>query len=41
MSRFESVVAASIAIAFFIPAIVSIADAVGTHAEAVAVRGYR
>jgi magnesium transporter len=39
MSRFESLLAANIAIAFFVPAIVYIADAVGTQAEAVAVRG--
>jgi len=39
MTRFESLLAANIAIAFFIPAIVYIADAVGTQAEAVAVRG--
>jgi magnesium transporter len=39
MSRFEPILAANIAIAFFIPAIVYVADAVGTQAEAVAVRG--
>lgn len=39
MARFESALAAHIAVAFFIPAIVYLADAVGTQAEAVAVRG--
>ena len=39
MVRFESVLAAHIAVAFFIPAIVYLADAVGTQSEAVAVRG--
>jgi magnesium transporter len=39
MARFEAALAAHIAIAFFIPAIVYLADAVGTQAEAVAVRG--
>lgn len=39
MVRFESALAAHIAVAFFIPAIVYLADAVGTQSEAVAVRG--
>lgn len=39
MARFEAVLTANIAIAFFIPAIVYLADAVGTQSEAVAVRG--
>lgn len=39
MARFEAELAANIAIAFFIPAIVYLADAVGTQSEAVAVRG--
>jgi magnesium transporter len=39
MARFEAVLTAHIAVAFFIPAIVYLADAVGTQSEAVAVRG--
>ena len=39
MSRFETALAAHITVAFFIPAIVYLADAVGTQSEAVAVRG--
>lgn len=39
MARFETVLTANIALAFFIPAIVYLADAVGTQSEAVAVRG--
>jgi magnesium transporter len=39
MSRFEGALSAHIAVAFFIPAIVYLADAVGTQSEAVAVRG--
>jgi magnesium transporter len=39
MVRFEEVLAAHIAVAFFIPAIVYLADAVGTQSEAAAVRG--
>ena len=39
MARFEGALAAHIAVAFFIPAIVYLADAVGTQSEAVAVRG--
>jgi magnesium transporter len=39
MARFEAVLAAHIAVAFLKPAIVYLADAVGTQSEAVAVRG--
>ena len=39
MSRFEAALSAHIAIAFFVPAIVYIADAIGTQSEAIAVRG--
>jgi magnesium transporter len=39
MARFEASLAAQITVAFFIPAIVYLADAVGTQSEAVAVRG--
>ncbi len=39
MTRFEAALAAHIAVAFFIPAIVYLTDAVGTQSEAVAVRG--
>ena len=39
MAQFESALAAHITVAFFIPAIVYLADAVGTQSEAVAVRG--
>jgi magnesium transporter len=39
MARFERVLDAQIAVAFFIPGIVYLADAVGTQTEAVAVRG--
>mgnify|MGYP001202547546 CR=1 FL=1 len=39
LARFEEALTAHIAIAFFIPAIVYLADAVGTQSEAVAVRG--
>lgn len=39
VARFEDTLRAEIAIAFFIPAIVYLADAVGTQSEAVAVRG--
>jgi magnesium transporter len=38
MSQFETLLSAQIAITFFIPAIVYLADAVGTQTEAVAVR---
>ena len=39
MTRYEGALQANIAIAFFVPAIVYLADAIGTQAEAVAVRG--
>ena len=39
MSRFEGALAATPAIAFFVPALVYLADAIGTQSEAVAVRG--
>jgi magnesium transporter len=39
VSRFEQTLEAHIAIAFFVPAIVYLADAIGTQTEAVAVRG--
>lgn len=39
MKRFEDVLQANLAIAFFIPAIVYLADAIGTQSEAIAVRG--
>jgi magnesium transporter len=39
MTRFETALASHIAVAFFIPAIVYLADAVGTQSEAIAVRG--
>jgi magnesium transporter len=39
MRRFEAALEANIAIAFFIPAIVYLADAVGTQSESIAVRG--
>lgn len=39
MAHFEAVLKAKIAVAFFIPAVVYIADAIGTQSEAVAVRG--
>jgi magnesium transporter len=39
MARFEAALSAHIVIAFFVPAIVYLADAVGTQTEAVAVRG--
>lgn len=39
MARFETALAASPAIAFFIPGLVYLADAIGTQTEAVAVRG--
>jgi magnesium transporter len=39
MAHFETTLAAHIAVAFFIPAIVYLADAVGTQSEAIAVRG--
>jgi magnesium transporter len=39
VSRFESLLAARPALAFFVPALVYLADAIGTQSEAVAVRG--
>jgi magnesium transporter len=39
MSRYETTLANNIMVAFFVPAIVYIADAIGTQTEAVAVRG--
>ncbi len=39
MARFERTLAANVTIAFFIPALVYLADAVGTQTEAIAVRG--
>ena len=39
VARFEHVLQSEIAIAYFIPAIVYLADAVGTQSEAIAVRG--
>ena len=39
MATFEERLSANVAIAFFIPAIVYLADAVGTQSEAIAVRG--
>jgi magnesium transporter len=39
MARFEAVLQARIAVAFFIPGIVYLADAIGTQTEAIAVRG--
>jgi magnesium transporter len=39
VSRFERVLEGNLAIAFFVPAIVYLADAIGTQTEAIAVRG--
>lgn len=39
MAAFEATLRAQIAVAFFVPAIVYLADAVGTQTEAIAVRG--
>lgn len=39
MSRFESALAAKPALAFFVPGLVYLADAIGTQSEAIAVRG--
>jgi magnesium transporter len=39
MSRFERVLASDLAVAFFVPAIVYLADAIGTQTEAIVVRG--
>jgi magnesium transporter len=39
MAAFESTLSRSLAVAFFVPGIVYLADAIGTQAETVAVRG--
>jgi magnesium transporter len=39
VSRFEHVLASNLAVAFFVPAIVYLADAIGTQTEAIVVRG--
>jgi magnesium transporter len=39
MARFEQALASQLAVAFFVPGIVYLADAIGTQSEAVAVRG--
>jgi magnesium transporter len=39
MARFEHLLKARLAVAFFIPGIVYLADAIGTQTEAIAVRG--
>lgn len=39
MSRFQSILESQIAVAFFIPGLVYLADAIGTQTEAIAVRG--
>ncbi|MBL8385771.1 MAG: magnesium transporter [Burkholderiales bacterium] len=39
MSRFEAALAHTVALAFFVPGIVYLADAIGTQTEAIAVRG--
>jgi magnesium transporter len=39
MSRYERVLAAHLAVSFFVPAIVYLADAIGTQTEAIVVRG--
>jgi magnesium transporter len=39
MAGFESTLSATIAVAFFVPGIVYLADAIGTQSEAIAVRG--
>lgn len=39
VSRFEATLEATLAVAFFVPGIVYLADAVGTQTEAIAVRG--
>jgi magnesium transporter len=39
MATFESTLRADVAVAFFIPGIVYLADAIGTQSEAIAVRG--
>jgi magnesium transporter len=39
MAHFEGVLAANVAVAFFVPGIVYLADAIGTQTETIAVRG--
>jgi magnesium transporter len=39
VSRFEGLLARQVAVAFFVPAVVYLADAIGTQTEAIAVRG--
>lgn len=39
VSRFERVLHSNVAVAFFVPAIVYLADAIGTQTEAIVVRG--
>jgi magnesium transporter len=39
MAGFEEMIQAHVAVAFFVPAIVYLADAIGTQSEAIAVRG--
>jgi magnesium transporter len=39
MSRFEEILAAQVALSFFVPGIVYLADAIGTQTETIAVRG--
>jgi magnesium transporter len=39
VAQFETVLAANVAIAFFVPGIVYLADAIGTQTEAITVRG--
>ena len=39
MAQFESTLQANVAVAFFVPALVYLADAIGTQSEAIAVRG--
>jgi magnesium transporter len=39
MAQFETLLAANVAVAFFVPAIVYLADAIGTQTEAITVRG--
>lgn len=39
MSRFETALSTHLALAFFVPALVNLADAIGTQTEAIAVRG--
>ena len=39
MAGFEDVIRAHVAVAFFVPALVYLADAIGTQSEAIAVRG--